>query len=125
MTTGNSVDFGNLTVARRMAETINTNTRGVIIGGETPSDTNVIDFITIPTTGNAQDFGDVQSFRREMNAAMASPTRGVYGGGYASPTGLNSMEYINPVSKGNGTNFGDLTSTIYANRGLSNAHGGL
>ena len=125
MTTGNAVDFGDLTVARRMAETVNTTTRGVIIGGETPSNTNVIDFITIPTQGNAQDFGDVADFRREMNAAMASPTRGVYGGGYKSPTAIKTMEFINPVSKGNGANFGDLTATVYANRGLSNTHGGL
>ena len=125
MSTGNALDFGDLTVARRMAETVNTTTRGVIIGGETPSDTNVIDFITIPTTGNAQDFGDVADFRREMNAAMASPTRGVYGGGYKSPTSIKTMEFINPVSKGNGQEFGDLTATVYANRGLSNTHGGL
>jgi len=35
------------------------------------------------------------------------------------------MEFINPVSKGNSAEFGVLTATVYANRGLSNTHGGL
>jgi hypothetical protein len=33
--------------------------RGVLGGGASPSITNVIQFITIATTGNATDFGDL------------------------------------------------------------------
>ena len=33
--------------------------RGVFIGGVTPTAQNVIDHITIATTGDAQDFGDL------------------------------------------------------------------
>ena len=51
-----------------MAERATNTTRGVIIGGETPSDTNVIDFITIASTGNATDFGDMNSSRSQLGA---------------------------------------------------------
>ena len=63
---GNSTNFGDLTVGRWMAgQGASSNTRGIFmsgIAGDGPgySDfTNAIDFITISTTGNAQDFGDV------------------------------------------------------------------
>jgi len=35
-------------------------TRGIWFGGSTPSVTNVMDYITIATTGNAADFGDLR-----------------------------------------------------------------
>ena len=34
-------------------------TRAVFAGGGSPSVTNTIDFVTIQTTGNASDFGDL------------------------------------------------------------------
>ena len=34
-------------------------TRGLFAGGNTPTQQNIIDFVTIPTTGNALDFGDM------------------------------------------------------------------
>ena len=39
-------------------------TRGLLMGGRTPSDVKMIDFINIATTGDAQDFGDLASNRR-------------------------------------------------------------
>ena len=63
---GNGTVFGDLTSARWMAgQTASNNTRvvfmsGIAGSGPSYSDfTNRIDFITISTTGNAQDFGDV------------------------------------------------------------------
>ena len=63
---GNSTNFGDLSVGKWMAgQGASSNTRGIFmsgIAGDGPgySDfTNAIDFITISTTGNAQDFGDV------------------------------------------------------------------
>ena len=38
---------------------------------------NTIDFITIATAGNAQDFGDLTSTRSEL-VVVASPTRGLF-----------------------------------------------
>ena len=33
--------------------------RGLFAGGSTPSNINTIEFVTIATTGNATDFGDL------------------------------------------------------------------
>ncbi len=37
----------------------NAGSRGLFGGGSTPSDSNVIDYVTIATTGDATDFGDL------------------------------------------------------------------
>ena len=34
-------------------------TRGMFIGGRTPTRVNTIDYVIISSTGNAQDFGDM------------------------------------------------------------------
>ena len=70
-TIGNTVDFGDL-----LAEAPGTGkggasskTRGIIAGGygpSSPNGVNTIQFIEIPTTGNAVDFGDFESFTRRI-----------------------------------------------------------
>ena len=62
--TGNATDCGDTTLARaQCSSTMSNSLRGVFAGGYLPSptssDTNVVDFIEIATTGNAQDFGDI------------------------------------------------------------------
>ena len=62
--TGNAIDFGNLTQARHSPAGAGTLVRGVFCGGYTwttvpsTSSVNTMDYITIASTGNAQDFGD-------------------------------------------------------------------
>ena len=58
-TTGNSTDFGDLTQARYAGTGCGSATRGVIVGGQTPTYVNTIDFVTIASAGNATDFGDL------------------------------------------------------------------
>ncbi len=59
-TLGNSVDFGDRTVARTQVAQFGSTVRGVFAGaGE--GDTDVIDYVQIATTGNAVDFGNLQS----------------------------------------------------------------
>ena len=42
------------------------------------------------------------------------------------PNNNNKIEFITITSTGNGTDFGDLTATIYSNDSfVSDAHGGL
>ena len=43
---------------------IASHTRGLCGGGQTPTKINVIEFVTIATTGNAADFGDLTVSRR-------------------------------------------------------------
>ena len=54
--------------------------RGVYGGGSLGSNYNIIDYITISSTGDATDFGDLTAARNGA-AAMSSVDRGVWGGG--------------------------------------------
>ena len=42
---------------------------------------NTIDFVTIATTGNAINFGNLDDDDRHENAAVSNQTRGMIGGG--------------------------------------------
>jgi hypothetical protein len=69
---GTISDFGDLTVARTTNSTgAASPTRGLFAGGESPSSTpagtNIIDYITIASIGNATDFGDLLT----VNSALA------------------------------------------------------
>ena len=57
-TTGNSTDFGDLTMARGRLGATSSPIRGIWGGGDQPAQVNTIDFVTIASTGNAVDFGD-------------------------------------------------------------------
>jgi hypothetical protein len=82
--------------------------RGVFGGGTDGVDTNVMDYITIDTLGNATDFGDLTVARSNGLAACSSTTRGVFGGGFAGANS-NVMDYITIDTLGNAIDFGDLT----------------
>jgi hypothetical protein len=112
---GNTTNFGNLNSGARVAGpgTLSNSTRGIIGGGEGAAPvyplTNIIDFITIATTGNASDFGDLLAATYAMGGT-ASSTRGVFAGGNAAPQ-TNVIQYITIASAGNAQDFGDLTTT--------------
>ena len=105
--TGNTVDFGNLTDGCWCSAGVESPTRGIFAQGLIPSVVNNLDFITISTTGNAQDFGDL-SVARAGTSGAGNKVRGIFMGGY-TPTVLNVMDYITMASTGNAANFGDLT----------------
>lgn len=57
---GNSVDFGDLSVAKASSAQASNNTIGIIFAGRTGSSafTSDVEYITIGTTGNAADYGE-------------------------------------------------------------------
>ena len=117
---GNSSSFGNLSEARRALSGCNSSTRGVFSSGLnsdlSPSQRNTIDYITIASTGNATDFGDL-TIQVYETASCSSPTRGICAGGFDSNGAVtNVIGYITIASAGNATDFGDLT---VARRGIS------
>jgi hypothetical protein len=118
-TTGNAIDFGDLTVAASGGTSCSNSTRGLI--GAFFLQYNKINYITIATTGNAQDFGDLIE-TKFARASMASSTRAVFSGGRV---GSNTLEYVTILTTGNSLDFGDLTTPMAYHAGLSNAHGGL
>ena len=60
-TLGNSLDFGNLTQARNSMGAAASSTRAVFTGGYRPGYSSVMDYVNFATTGDAVDFGDLNS----------------------------------------------------------------
>jgi hypothetical protein len=100
-----------------------TGTRGVIGGGFNPSALDVIEYITISTLGNSQDFGNLTQARGQFGA-LASRVRGVWGGGTGSPA-VDTIEYITISSTGDALDFGNLIGNRKENAGLSNETRGI
>lgn len=124
--TGNATDFGDATVARMTATNgvISSGTRGCFAGGDTSGSgrLNTIDYITIASTGNASDFGDLLAVVEGPYGA-SSTTRGLAAGG--TNTATNVIQYITIASTGNATDFGDLLANNFQGSGCSAVHGGL
>ena len=126
-TTGNSADFGDLIGTRTPNSGASSNTiRGIVMGGAAPgpvaSNSNTIEFITIATLGNGQDFGDLTSSRGD-GAGFSSPTRAICAMGASSSD--TTVEHVQIMTTGNAHDFGDLNQGSYEFGGNSNGHGGL
>ena len=101
--------------------------RGLIASGRISSGnpSNIIDYVTISTAGNATDFGDVtQAAESLFNGECASKVRMIKWGGYPG-THVNTIEYITFSTTGNATDFGDMTHTVRGGGSLSNATRGV
>ena len=111
----NAVDYGDLSGSCTNSNNINSPTRGIIQTNEsgTPNRTQ---FITIPTTGNAETFGELQRLRGD-GAGMSNSVRGVFTGGYSSPGLVTFMEFVTISTTGNGTKFGDMSSVVFREGG--------
>jgi len=121
-TSGNTLDFGDLSSGRRETGALSSAVRGVWGGGFAPLRT-TIDFVTVSSTGNAFNFGNLTVARR-FTRGLASSTRGVWGGGYA-PGANNTIDYITISSTGDAVDFGDLSGVRYAPGHLSSPTRGL
>lgn len=97
----------------------------VLSGGYPDAEIDTIQQITITTTGNATDFGDLIDTRRGFNGGISSTTRGIITGGY-NPGGIyNVIQYITIASAGDATDFGDLLLARFSHGMLSNSTRGL
>ena len=85
--------------------------RGITGGGfVSPSSQNVMDFIEIATSGNAQDFGDLTVILRNI-ATCASSTRGTFAGGQ-SPSNSDVICFTTISSSGGANDFGNLREAM-------------
>ena len=142
-------DFGNLSAVRVVIASTSSTTRGLFFGSTNYSNISsnpagqVIDYITIATTGNATDFGDLYfiengNYVLESQNATGNGTRGIIFGGYSGYTGMkNNIEYVTIANTGNAADFGDLgeanrqggacsdaTRAVYA-RGTNTTNNGI
>ena len=109
---GNANDFGDLNKAgNATGGGCGSATRGIHMGGSTPTSLNDIDFFTFATTSNATDFGNLE-IAVGYNSALSNQTRGVcVGGRGGSPLApLDHIQIITIASTGNATDVGNLTN---------------
>ena len=121
--TGNATDFGDMNWAAYYPGAMASKTdRGVVGAGmlatSPQTGNNAIDYVTISSTGNGTDFGDLTAAYAPGTATNG--TRGVWacGGAPPSPTS-NIIQYVTLDSTGNATDFGDSTVTVYNHQGTS------
>ena len=112
-TLGDSVDFGNLSVTRFSGGCGGASrTRGIFAGGQHPSPFSFkdeIDYITISSTGNATDFGNLLVGAYDTDG-ISNSTRGIINPCTKSGfTLVNTLEYITIAATGNSVDFGDLS----------------
>ena len=125
-----TVDFGDLQSYRSLMNGAGSNiSRAIFAGGLSTGDgsSSVIygvtdtDYITVGSTGDATDFGNLQTARAYGTGGGASNGTLLFstGGGNQLPgesfVTLNSMEFFTIASTGNGTDAGNLSATRYYN----------
>ena len=78
--TGNSQDFGDLSLARSEAGAVSDGTNGDFIGGDVSgsvgASSNIIDTITIASTGNATDVADILEGSSDGRTSTVAPLSG-------------------------------------------------
>jgi len=124
---GNVNDFGDtLNTSRNHSGAVSNSTRGVRAEGYNSaisSRTNVLEFITIASTGNSSGFGDLNRVVSDMAGSFASSTRGIFGGGKPE---TNIIDFVTLSTGGQATDFGDLIDGSRAEgSGSSNSTRGL
>ena len=109
---GNATDFGDRTATGAYPSGASSQTRGIVVGGyQAPAVINIMDYITIASTGNAIDFGN-STQENWMPGGCSSSTRAIFAGGRGDAPGysyIGTIDYVEIVTTGNATDFGDLT----------------
>ena len=124
-TLGNAQDFGDLTQSKFGGAGGGSRSRGVFMGGGTPTRLQEIDFITFASTGNAADFGDCAEGSRSQGAGVSNQTRALYCGG-SSPQGVkNHIDFVTIASTGSGVKAGDLLGASETQAGSQSSTRGV
>ena len=129
--TGNASDFGDMNNERTEGMACASRVRAFAVGGflgSSPTNyTNILDMVTIASTGNATDFADAHR-QTGQAASVASSTRAVTGGGvYSGSNGAtnNNIDFFTMASQANGLDFGDLPITSRGVSGCSSPTRGI
>ena len=129
-TEGDAVDFGDTTEVGNNMGAAGSPTRGVIAANSGPGSpiagVVTMQFVTITTTGNAQDFGSLTQPLVET-FGCSNATRALFGGGvFPSPeAAVSRIEYCTIATTGGSVFFGDLTRTRQHSSACSSAVRGV
>ena len=120
--TGDNTDFGDLSAgARKLPGGFNDSTRGVFAGGRSgsaasPTYFDNMEYITIGSTGNTTDFGDLYDGREGCGAD--NDTRGCLSAGQTARSqywntsyATQRWDYVTTQSTGNSSDLGDQTAS--------------
>ena len=119
----NTLEFFNGNEWRQFTYNQGQSGRGIRGGGLDPANLFTIDYITISSTGNATNFGDLTDDRNQL-AGCSSSIRGLFGGGQAPGTS-GVIDYITIASAGDAINFGDLDIGRMDPKGVSSSTRGI
>ena len=119
-TAGNATAWsGTLTQAKWDGSGASDGTKGFFFGGKTGANSaaiNEIDYVTIATDGNASDWGNLATARKNVggDSACGTSSRILVGGGTNSSGSYTAtIDYINPASAGNASSFGNLANALW------------
>ena len=93
-------------------------TRALFGGGHSPGYVDTIDFVTISTLGNAQDFGEFTGTDRGFGGGASSRTRALFMGGYTG-SAKDNIDFNIFASLGNSTDFGNLVAANSRPKGMA------
>ncbi len=112
--TGDYADSGFDLSAAVGCRGVSNSTRGLFGSFHMPYQ-DTIDYVTIQSLGNAQDFGNLTEVRG-YGMAVSSPVRAIFAGGIETPVnyGTNVIDYVTIASTGDAQEFGDLASNSSA-----------
>ena len=124
----NAADFGDLTLGRDWPSGGGDTTRAIFSSGWKSNNSsgsravNTMDYITIGTTGNATDFGDLSAAVIETGSS-SNATRVCICAGYSdsSTSRRDTIEYVTTQTAGNASDFGDMTAAGAHAQGSSGA----
>lgn len=122
MSLGNTQYFGDLVAQAQGKGACASKTRGIFSAGGTGSTpVNTIEYVTIESTGNGTDFGDLVNWPGSGTVAalgsFSSSTRGLVAGAGKGTT--DTINYFEIASTGNGVDFGNLPSARGGGDGTS------
>ena len=125
--TGSANDFGDLSTNRWDLTAMASPTRAVFANGTVVAAgnqvSNIIEYVTIASTGNTSDFGDATGIKQACPGCSNS-TRGIWGGGY-TPSGTKNLDTIEIATTSNAIDFGDLTHSLTVGSAFSSPTRGV
>ena len=130
-TLGNAQDFGNLVSSHGNPNSQNgaaSRTRGIWLSGQlgtSPNYSNIIQFVTFSSTGNASDFGDINSARAAVGN-LSNQTRAMcFGGSLSDGSKPTQIDAVTIASTGNAFDFGDMSTHTNNTANLASSTRGI
>ena len=131
---GNSLEFGEMTLIGSRVGTASNTVRAVHHTGFGESNRGGIYYLTIASTGNSTEFGELDPLRDPLDTSNVSDgytggcsnsTRAVWMNGSQATDTNGFTSSIEIASGGKSTSFGDAERQMARFGASSNAHGGL